>query len=100
MASFISAVLLNGGYSENDIKIKSFDIEEGVPLMDESVENAFDGGKNSQSSQNIEVVKNGESEKTIIVGAHYDSAGTHGVDDNGSGVAVALENALRMILVI
>lgn len=67
MASFISAVLLNGGYSENDIKIKSFDIEEGVSLMDESVENAFDGGKNSQSSQNIEVVKNGESEKPLLL---------------------------------
>ena len=38
-----------------------------------------------------------QSKKTIIVGAHYDSAGTHGVDDNGSGVAVALESALRMI---
>lgn len=97
MASFISAILLNGGYSENDIKIKSFDIEEGVSMMDESIENVFEGGQNSRSSQNIEVVKKGESEKIIIVGAHYDSAGTHGVDDNGSGVAVALENALRMI---
>lgn len=97
MASFIAAILLNGGYSEKDIKLNSFHIDEGVPMMDESVENVFDGGENSQSSQNIEVIKKGRSEKTIIVGAHYDSAGTHGVDDNGSGVAVALENALRMI---
>lgn len=72
-------------------------LEEGVSMMDESIENVFEGGQNSRSSQNIEVVKKGESEKIIIVGAHYDSAGTHGVDDNGSGVAVALENALRMI---
>lgn len=97
MASFISAILLNGGYSEKEIELKSFDIEEGVLMMDASVENVFDGGENSQSSQNVEVIKKGKSEKTIIVGAHYDSAGTHGVDDNGSGVAVALENALRMI---
>ena len=97
MASFISAILLNGGYSEKDIKLNSFDIEEGSPMMDTSVENIFDGGQNSQSSQNIEVIKDGQSKKTIIVGAHYDSAGTHGVDDNGSGVAVALESALRMI---
>lgn len=97
MASFISAILLNGGYSEKEIKLNSFDIKEGVPMMDASVENVFDGGKNSQSSQNVEVIKKGQSEKTIIVGVHYDSAGTHGVDDNGSGVAVALENALRMI---
>lgn len=97
MASFISAILLNGGYSEKDIKLNSFDIEEGVPMMDTSGENIFDGGEDSQSSQNIEVIKEGQSKKTIIVGAHYDSAGTHGVDDNGSGVAVALESALRMI---
>ena len=88
MASFISAILLNGGYSEKDIKLNSFDIEEGVPMMDTSGENIFDGGEDSQSSQNIEVIKEGQSKKTIIVGAHYDSAGTHGVDDNGSGVAV------------
>ena len=49
------------------------------------------------SDLNIEVIKEGQSKKTIIVGAHYDSAGTHGVDDNGSGVVVALESALRMI---
>ena len=79
------------------IKLNSFDIEEGVPMMDTSGENIFDGGEDSQSSQNIEVIKEGQSKKTIIVGAHYDSAGTHGVDDNGSGVAVALESALRMI---
>ena len=66
-------------------------------MMDTSGENIFDGGEDSQSSQNIEVIKEGQSKKTIIVGAHYDSAGTHGVDDNGSGVAVALESALRMI---
>ena len=65
-------------------------------MMDESIKNKFEGGKQSNSSQNIKVVKKGESEKTIVVGAHYDSAGTHGVDDNGSGIAVALENALRM----
>lgn len=69
MASFISAILLNGGYSEKDIKLNSFDIEEGVPMMDTSGENIFDGGEDSQSSQNIEVIKEGQSKKTIIVGA-------------------------------
>lgn len=66
-------------------------------MMDEAIQNVFDGGEKSNSSQNILITKKGESEKTIIVGAHYDSAGTHGVDDNGSGVSVALENALRMV---
>ena len=96
MAVFILSALLNGGYSEKDISIQSFNITEAVPMMDESIKNKFEGGRQSNSSQNIKVVKKGESEKTIVVGAHYDSAGTHGVDDNGSGIAVALENALLM----
>lgn len=97
MAVFILSVLLNGGYTERDMAVKSFEIHDSTPLMDEDAQNVFDGGEKSNSSQNIEITKKGESEKTIIVGAHYDSAGTHGVDDNGSGVSVALENALRMI---
>lgn len=48
------------------------------------------------NSQNVVAVKPGNSEKTIIVGAHYDCANTHGVDDNGSGVSVTLETAKRM----
>lgn len=31
----------------------------------------------------------------IIIGAHYDSVGTKGVDDNGSGVSVLLESCFR-----
>lgn len=97
MAVFILSVLLNGGYAESDIAIESFEIDDSTPMMDEAIQNVFDGGEKSNSSQNILITKKGESEKTIIVGAHYDSAGTHGVDDNGSGVSVALENALRMV---
>lgn len=48
------------------------------------------------NSQNIIVTKPGKSEKAIIVGAHYDSVDTAGVDDNGSGVSVTLETAKRM----
>ena len=96
MALFILSILLEGGYSETDVSVNSFDIPNSVPAMEES-NNKYDGGEKSNISQNIEVIKRGESEKTIIVGAHYDSAGTHGVDDNGSGVSVVLENALRMI---
>lgn len=48
------------------------------------------------NSQNLIVTKPGRSEKQIILGAHYDSVGTAGVDDNGSGTAVALETAKRM----
>ncbi len=47
-------------------------------------------------SQNLVVTKPGRTEKTIIVGAHYDSVDTAGVDDNGSGVSVVLETAKRI----
>ena len=47
-------------------------------------------------SQNIIVTKKGDSDKEVVVGAHYDSVGTAGVDDNGSGTVVNLETAIRM----
>ena len=50
-------------------------------------------------SRNVIVTKPGRSEKQIIVGAHYDSVNTAGVDDNGSGTSVTLETAKRMFSV-
>ncbi|MBK5261829.1 MAG: M20/M25/M40 family metallo-hydrolase [Peptostreptococcaceae bacterium] len=48
----------------------------------------------SHDSNNIIVVKKGNTDKTIIVGAHYDSmTDGEGVDDNASGIAVMLEAA-------
>lgn len=97
-AALILNALLEGGYTENNIEIQNFEIgENSAPL--EAVENneTFNGGALSDESNNIEVTKSGESEKMIIVGAHYDSASTHGVIDNGSGISVVLENALRMV---
>ena len=70
MAVFILSVLLNGGYAESDIAIESFEIDDSTPMMDEAIQNVFDGGEKSNSSQNILITKKGESEKTIIVGAH------------------------------
>lgn len=48
------------------------------------------------NSQNIIATKKGTSTKEVIIGAHYDSVGTHGVDDNGSGTVVNLETAKRL----
>lgn len=49
------------------------------------------------SSRNIIAVKEGTSDQTVVVGAHYDSVDIgNGVDDNGSGVAVVLEAAKMM----
>ena len=39
--------------------------------------------------------KRGESEKRIVIGAHYDCVDTHGCEDNGTGVSVLMELARR-----
>lgn len=52
------------------------------------------------SSQNVIVEMPGETDAYILVGAHFDTAGTHadlqGVDDNSSGAAVLTELAGHM----
>ena len=50
------------------------------------------------TSHNIIATKKGESDKEVIVGAHYDSVnsgGSVGADDNASGIGVLLETAKR-----
>jgi alkaline phosphatase isozyme conversion protein len=49
------------------------------------------------ASSNVIAVKIGESDRRIIVGAHYDSvASGQGATDNASGVALLLETAQRL----
>ena len=49
------------------------------------------------SSANIIATKEGLSEETIIIGAHYDTVSVgQGADDNASGVAIMLEAAERL----
>ena len=57
---------------------------------------SYKRGSTTTNSQNVIAVKEGRSDKQIIMGAHYDSVRTAGVDDNGSGVSVTLETAMRM----
>ena len=56
--------------------------------------------KKTLTSANISTVIKGQSEKTIIIGAHYDSTGEKqgslGTTDNGSGVAAILALAKRL----
>ncbi|WP_164215301.1 M20/M25/M40 family metallo-hydrolase [Virgibacillus sp. YIM 98842] len=55
-------------------------------------------GSNGQESSNVIATKEGylDTEKQIIIGAHYDSVrNVEGVDDNASGVGVMLEAAER-----
>lgn len=97
-AVFILSALLDMGYTSDSIKVQKFSSGgAGSAFTPLDAEKTFNGGEKVNGSQNIIVTKKGESEKIIIVAAHYDSAGTHGVDDNGSGVSVVLENAMRMV---
>jgi len=47
-------------------------------------------------SQNVSVTLSGKSEKTIVLGAHYDSFLGQGASDNASGVALLLETIYRL----
>lgn len=54
------------------------------------------GLRADRSSQNVVLTLPGRSERTIIIGAHYDSIFVPGASDNASGVALLMENAMRM----
>ena len=97
MALFIISAVWDMGYSADSIKIQEFSFTDTESFEAIYAEKEFDGGKPINQSQNIIVTKMGQSEKTIIIAAHYDSVGTHGANDNGSGVSVALENAMRIV---
>ena len=77
---WIVAELKAGGYKENQIVVEDFSFEDE------------DGDENT--SQNVIAELPGQSERRIIVGAHY--AGT-GAGDNGSGTALLLETVCRLV---
>jgi len=54
------------------------------------------GTRNSRLSQNVILTLPGQSDKKMIVGAHYDGVFYPGASDNASGVALLLESAQRM----
>lgn len=95
--------------SEQEIQAKDMLVNELETAGYENVEVqpfTYTRGGKTTNSQNVVVTKPGDSEKQIIIGAHYDSVQkttevdgvfSTGVDDNGSGTSVTLEAALRMI---
>jgi len=94
-ADWIVEELHKIGYKDNDIQVQSFETPENY--LDEVKETiATEGLSKNKHSQNIIVTKKGQSERTIIVGAHYDSVLTGGISDNASGVVLVLESAQRM----
>ena len=53
--------------------------------------------RQDRTSQNVVLTIPGQSERFIIVGAHYDSVPYPGASDNASGVGLLLESAQRMM---
>ena len=84
---------------ESVIPVVSVSMEEGIALRNleyaENVEIVL-SVKYSTSSENVIAVKPGgtESEKKVVLGAHYDTVpNVPGANDNGSGIATLLEVA-------
>jgi Zn-dependent M28 family amino/carboxypeptidase len=80
-ADYLISVLKAAGYTDSQIEVQTFQ---------------YFGKEKKDSSQNVIVTKKGTGDKVIAVGAHYDCADTHGVEDNASGVSVVMENAVRL----
>ncbi|MCL2376270.1 MAG: M28 family metallopeptidase [Defluviitaleaceae bacterium] len=53
--------------------------------------------RETQTSQNVILTVPGQTERKIIVGAHYDTLPYPGASDNASGAALLLESAQRML---
>lgn len=88
-AQYIQKTFSDMGY-ETSVQKFDFDEEEG-DVFDPDATNEY------PSSQNIIAYKPGDSDRAIIVGAHYDSIDIgQGADDNASGVGVLLEAADRL----
>jgi len=107
-AQWIVDELLAMGYEESDIYWQEFDWESvrghtiwGNRTWEELEENIWIWGdlplRQNRRSQNVILTVPGQSQSTIIVGAHYDSVIYAGASDNASGTALLMESAHRML---
>ena len=109
-AAWLVEELLAMGYTWDDIEVQEFTheaasaaapIEFSVNMMIaywvESSPFVNFGTRASRLSQNVILTVPGQSEETIIVGAHYDGVMFPGASDNASGTALLLESAQRML---
>ena len=98
MAKFIVDSLLKMGYTSENISFQTFSLNQDPSIQNDNLElqsNELLKDSENGLSQNIILTVQGKSKKEIIIGAHYDCVNTHGVDDNGSGVATLLESAFK-----
>ena len=105
-ADWLVGTLLGMGYSETDIEIQEFSREyvsrfldgdrPGYYVLLSRIMHISDNHEIRDYSQNVILTVPGESDRVIIVGAHYDSYAYPGAADNASGMALLLESAKRM----
>ena len=97
-AEWLVYELIKMGHSPDNIYIQEFPKPEYMREMMTWWGDMF--GENPELldySQNVILTVPGISDKTIIVGAHYDSVDNNGISDNASGTVVLLESAQRML---
>ena len=111
-AAWIIEELLAAGHDWENIEVQEFDtydligISGLVDLNWRTVVSEFILGegrdyqiRQDRGSQNVILTLQGQSERKIIVGAHYDSVPYPGASDNASGMALLLESAQRMLYI-
>jgi len=91
-AIWLVEMLLAMGYTWEDIQIQEFVRKE---INSDWI--SRQGARPRYISQNVILTVSGQSERTIIVAAHYDTLISNpGASDNASGMALLLESAQRM----
>jgi len=109
-AEWLVETLIGKGFDSEDIVVQEFTLQDAfstlsiagthdLPTADDFMLNILvHAGEREvrRYSQNVILTIPGESNKTIIVGAHYDTWAFPGANDNASGVALLLESAYRM----
>ena len=109
-AEWLVETLLAMGYDEADIRVQEFTLLDAISTLSIAGTHALPDYDEFMSpilvhagerevrrySQNVILTIPGESDKTIIVGAHYDTWAVPGANDNASGVALLLESAYRI----
>lgn len=104
-AEWIVSTLIGMGFDEDQVDIQTFSMDAETSSwwgeakwMIEWFESMgyYEGLELLEYSQNIILTLPGQSEQTIIIGAHYDGMNNPGVSDNASGTVLLLENAYRM----
>ena len=107
-ALWLMQMLNAKGFCESQVYLQTFSLDDvaswenyfgwGLPGPYEVQQLGWTEGHEVRGySQNVIVTIPGQSTKTIIIGAHYDSLRYPGTSDNASGTALLMENAQRML---